>query len=266
MTRTARSIWRRPGSPISSVTVGGDSSVYASSLGQGVYRISPAGEWTCLEEGWPGGAVVNRLQMSGGVPYACTSKGLYAYRHAGWEAEDIAVPAYRLREGEAGRMIAATQYGIWCKTADGWLSWAYPEAVVYDVLYLPQFIVAGREGGLSLYDRLTGEWTDYRLAASVTGLAVFRGKLIGTGDRGQLIVGNGRGAFDVFGLGGLFVIGLIPRGRDVYACTDRGLFRLGGAGGRLTLLPVKLGFPVADADWVGDRMVLAALFGGIRSL
>ncbi|GAA3409890.1 hypothetical protein ACFFNY_31165 [Paenibacillus hodogayensis] len=251
---------------VSSVAVAPDAALYASSLGQGVYRIDPNGEWEALEREWPEGATVNRLSVNRGVLTACTSKGLYVYNRDRWEATDVAVPAYGFLEGGGGRMLAATHYGIWCRTEDGWLNWAYPDSIIYDLLYLPQFIVAGRDNGMALYDRLTGEWMEFVLADAVTSVAVYRGRLVGSGGCGQLIVGNRRGGFDTFRLPGIFIVSLISKGRDVYACTDKGLFRLGMFRDSVALLPVRLGFPVADADWDGETLVMATLFRGIESI
>lgn len=258
--------WNRMFPHISSVATGPDSTVYASSLGQGVYRITGSGDWSSLDDNWPDGATVNRLLVSRDVLTACTSKGLYLYRGGCWEPTEVAIPAYRFREGEGGTMLAATQYGIWCRTEAGWLSWAYADSAVYDLLYLPQFLIAGWERGIAIYDRLTGEWIDYALQTAVTSVAVYRGHVIGVGERGQLIVGNKRGGFDMYRFGGLFMMSLIPKGREVYVCTDRGLFRLGPVRDSVALLPVKLGFPVADADWIGDTIVMATLFRGIQSI
>jgi hypothetical protein len=163
-------------------------------------------------------------------------------------------------------MLAATQYGIWCRTEAGWLNWAYADSAVYDLLYLPQFLIAGCKRGIALYDRLTGEWIDYALQTAVTSVAVYRGRLIGVGECGQLIVGNKRGGFEIYRFDGLFMMSLIPKEREVYVCTDRGLFRLGLVRDSITLLPVRLGFPVADADWIDDTIVVATLFRGIQSI
>lgn len=258
--------WNRMFPHVSSVAAGPDSTVYASSLGRGVYRIDDTGNWSPLDDNWPEDAMVNRLLVSRNVLMACTSKGLYIYVGERWEPTDVAIPVYRFRESESGRMLAATQYGIWCRTEDGWMSWAFPDSIVYDLLYLPQFIIAGCEGGIAVYDRLTGDWSEFPLRTAVTGVAVFRGRLIGVSDRGQLIVGNKRGGFDIYRLDGLFMMGLIPKGREVYVCTDKGLFRLGLIRDSVTLLPVRLGFPVADADWIGDTIVVATLFRGIQSI
>jgi len=264
--RTHPRTWNPKFPHVSSIAAGDDSAIYVSSLGRGVYRIGPSGEWSELGENWPAGVSVNRLQMSGGTLYACTSQGLLAYKEARWTATELAVPVYRIREVMGGRLLAATQYGVWCRTEDGWLSWAYSDAPAYDLLYLPQYIIVAREKGIALYDRLTGSWADLPLPAAVTSVAVYRGILIGTGDRGELIVGNRQGGFAMCRFEGLFLLSLIMKGREVYACSDRGLFRIGAVGGRFTLLPVRLGFPVADADWAGDTLVLATLFESVQTV
>lgn len=251
---------------VSSVAASPDATVYASSLGQGVYRITAEGDWQALDRQWPEGATVNRLLVNRGVLTACTSRGLYVYRRDRWEPTEVVIPTYRFVEGEGGRMLAATQYGIWCRTEDGWLGWARLDSIIYDLLYLPQFIAAGCDRGIVLYDRLTGGWADFAMPVGVTSVSVYRGRLIGAGEGGQLIVGNRRGGFDIFRFGELFIVSLLSKGRDVYACTDRGLFRLGAFGDKIALLPVRLGFPVADAAWVGDTLVLATLYRGIESI
>ncbi|MEF3305187.1 hypothetical protein [Paenibacillus sp. GYB003] len=257
-------IWNKKFPHISSVAAGADGTVYASSLGRGVYAIDSQGDWRELVEQWPAGATVNRLAVIGGSLTACTSDGIYRLREGCWESTDIAVPAYQLRVGEGGTMLAATQYGLWRNLDDGWSSWAYAESVVYDLLYLPGFIIAGFDRGIALYDRLTGEWAEFGLRVGVTSLGVYRGCLVGSGENGQLVVGTKRGGFAACGFDGLVIMGLIQKGRDLYVCSDKGLFRLGLWRDRVTLLPVRLGFPVADADWIGDTMVVATLFRGIQ--
>ncbi|RKN71264.1 hypothetical protein [Paenibacillus ginsengarvi] len=174
------------------------------------------------------------------------------------------MPAYRLRQGESGRLLAATEYGIWCNMGSGWFNWAYPDCIVYDILYLPGYVVIGCDRGIAYYDRLTGEWAEFALKTAVTSLAVFRGRLVGTGECGQLVYGNGRGGFNVCRFDGLFLVSVIQRGSDIYLCSDRGLFRLAEWQGRFMVLPVRLGFPVSDAAWIGDTMIVATLSRGIE--
>lgn len=131
---------------------------------------------------------------------------------------------------------------------------------------LSQYLIAACDRGIAVYDRLTGGWMEYPLRSAATCVSVYRGRLIGVSECGGLILGNKRGGFGLCRFSGLFVIGLIPKGRDVYVCTDRGLFRFALLRDNITLLPVRLGFPVADADWVGDTIVVATLFRGIQSI
>ncbi|MFC5531964.1 hypothetical protein [Cohnella yongneupensis] len=58
----------------------------------------------------------------------------------------------------------------------------------------------------------------------------------------------------------------IAKEDSVYACTDRGLYRLSSIGGRLSLMAVKLGMQVTDIDTSGSQLYMATLFDGVQRI
>lgn len=250
--------------PFSSVKAGPDF-LYAASVGHGVYAIDESEKWVKLGAGLPEGASVNRLQLQHEMLYACTNEGLYEWDGSEWENDGLTIPCYQFR-WLGGTAYAATEYGLWVKEAAGWEKAACPDKKVYDFMNLPQYLVIAHEDGISLYDRFMDDWAHFELQTSVTSLAVFMGHLIGVSDKGELFVGDKKGSFDRIRFGKPFIFSVQAKGNEVYACTDRGLFRLAYLRRQLTLLSVKLGYPVTDIDLHGDSIYMATLFQGIQTV
>lgn len=250
--------------PFSSVKAGPDC-LYAATPLNGIYEIDEEGSWEKLENGMPDEAAVNRLQLQHDLLHACTAKGLYEWDGDAWHNEGLTVPCYQYRK-IGGTSYAATEYGLWCRTGMRWELIACDGKKVYDFINLPQYLILAHDSGLSLYDRFMDDWAHFELQASVTSLAVFRGHLIGTSDSGELLVGDKKGAFERIRFGKTFVYSVLARGNSLYACTDRGLYRLVYMAGQVTLLSVQLGYPVTDADLQGGQLHMATLFQGIQTI
>lgn len=250
--------------PFSSVKADTES-VYAASVGHGIYEIDACGVWNKMDEGLSDHTTVNQLQLSSGSLMACTSEGLFEYRGDKWANDGISIPCYQYRIlSKSG--YAATEYGLWCKIHTKWEQIALHEKRVYDFMNLPQFIVTGHATGVSLYDRYMDEWADFDLDRAVTSLAVFRGRVVGATDKGELLVGDTRGRFDRIRFGKMFVFSVAAFGRNVFACTDRGLFRLANVRNQISLLPMKLGLPVTEVDMMNGNLYMATLFQGIHAM
>ncbi|MFS0723964.1 hypothetical protein [Paenibacillus sp. 1P07SE] len=249
----------------SSVKVFDERTLVAAPMGQGVMRKIDAGEWESLDEGWPEETHVNRLHVQGGEVYASTSTGLWVYRHDRWEATPLAIGCYQFRK--LGRLsMAATEYGIWSQTDGEWHKSAYGESIVYDFLYLPQFIVLALNTGIAIYDRLTDSWMDYALGDAVTSLAVAAGRVLAVTESGKLLQSNGRGGFERIRFDHLFLFSVVMQGRSVFLCSNRGLYRVSCIGERLMVRSVKLGCPVTDMDTDGDSLYVATMFEGVLQL
>ncbi|WP_270166064.1 hypothetical protein [Paenibacillus sp. SYP-B4298] len=249
----------------SSVKVFGENALIAAPMGQGVMRKYTSGNWERVEEGLPPQTHVNRLYVQERLLSACTNNGLFYYTGEQWEASSLAIGCYQFRQvGKTS--LAATQYGFWSGMRDHWHNLAFPNEIVYDFLYLPQYIILGMEQGVAIYDRLEDDWMEFKLGAAVTSLAVFGGRVIGVTEQGELMQGDGRGGFHTFSFDGLFLFSVVTKGKDVYLCCDRGLYRLGLVGGRISLISLKLGCPVTDIDTDGDQMYLATLFEGVQTM
>lgn len=250
--------------PFSSIKADAES-VYAAAAGHGVYEIDACGAWNKLNEGLDDRVTVNRLQLSGGSLTACTNEGLYDYAGDRWTNDGLSVPCYQYRElGKAG--YAATEYGLWCRVGAKWEQIALPDKSVFDFMNLPQYIVAGHSNGISLYDRYMDEWADFELGRAITSLAVFRGRIAGATNKGELLLGDTRGRFDRIRFGKMFIFSVASFGRNVFACTDKGLFRLTNVRNQPTLLPMKTGLPVTEVDLTGDRLYMGTLFQGIHAM
>lgn len=85
-------------------------------------------------------------------------------------------------------------------------------------------------------------------------------------DRGELMVGDKRGKFQRIRYRGMHIFSVVAKDKDLYVCTDRGLYRLAYVATHLTLLSVKLGFPVTDIDRIGNLLYMATLFQGIQKV
>ncbi|WP_274649442.1 hypothetical protein [Paenibacillus humicola] len=225
----------------------------------------PRGGWSPLSDGLPAGTVVNRLQQLEGTAYACTSRGLYKLDAGKWVRQDDGRPCYQYKE-EWKIAFAATQAGLFFGSDGSWKEAAFPNAAVYDFLFSPQFLYAGLERGIGLYDRLLDRWASYPLPCAVTSLAAGGDTLYGSGDRGELVASDGRGGFGTVRFPGLFIYTVAScRGR-IYVCSDRGLFRISRLADRLTLQSVKPGVPVTDIDWCGPELFMATLSKGVQSI
>ena len=267
LSHSARRSWEELQYPFSSVKSARNGELYAATLGRGVFRRTPLGEWQSASEGMPDRTAVNRLQVQRDSLFACTDRGLYRLQGDLWGATAVAIPCYQYRE-QGGFRLAATQYGLWGYD-DGsgeWLQLSLPDTIVYDVIVYPHYMILGTETGLALYDQYTGEWEEYRLGCAVTGLSVVGGRIVGITERGKLTVGNLRGGFETYGFGSAFLFGVANCGDAVYLCADRGLYRLDGSGGRIKLWSVRLGVPVTDVECSGGQMHLATLYQGIQSV
>ncbi|MBD2872888.1 hypothetical protein [Paenibacillus arenilitoris] len=250
--------------PFSSIKAGADG-LYAASVGHGVYHIDAEGNWDKLHAGLPEWTHVNRLQLQHDLLHACTDSGLYEWNGDGWKNDGLNAPCYQFRK-IGGTCYAATDCGLWTKAGSRWEKAACEGKRVFDFLNLPQYLIVAHEGGISLYDRFMDDWAHFDLQTSVTSLVTFKGHLIGSSDTGELIIGDKKGRFDRVRFGRPFLFSVLSKGRDVYACTDRGLFQLAMIREQVTLLPVKLGCPVTDVDMQGDSMYMATLFQGIQSI
>ncbi|GGG23296.1 hypothetical protein [Paenibacillus abyssi] len=249
----------------SSVKVLGEQSLVAAPMGQGVLRKDKAEDWESINNGLPGGTHVNRLYADQDQLTACTNQGLFHLHNDVWEASGLVIGCYQYKQ--VGRMgIAATQYGLWSGLGGNWSQTAYPNSIVYDVLYLPQFIVLALDRGIAVYDRLTGAWMEYSLGSAVISLAAYNGIVLGVTERGELLQGNKRGGFDKINFAGMFIFSIVTKGSNVFVCSDRGLYRLSTIHNQITLLSVKLGCPVTDMDSDGSSLYLATLFEGVQMI
>jgi ligand-binding sensor domain-containing protein len=263
----ARRSWEELQYPFSSIKSASDGELYAATLGRGVFRRSSAGDWQPWNAGMPGNTAVNRLQSEADSLYACTDQGLYRLRADRWEATSIAIPSYQYRE-QGGFRLAGTQYGLWgFDSGSGeWLQLSMRDTIVYDVLVTPHYLILGTEKGIALYDQYMNGWSEYQLGSAVTGLAVVGGRIIGVTERGCLTIGNQRGGFETVRFGNTFHYGLSHCDGAIYACSDRGLYRLGVSRGQILLVSVRLGTPVTDVELCGGQMHLATLYDGIQSV
>ncbi|WP_051108744.1 hypothetical protein [Paenibacillus daejeonensis] len=239
-----------------------EGTLVAAPMGQGVMRKRGEGSWEKLDAGWPADTHVNRLHFEEGEVFASTSKGLWVYRQEQWEPTPLAISCYQFRK--IGRLLlAATEYGVWTNTAEDWHKSAYGGSIVYDFLYLPQFIVLALHTGIAIYDRLTDSWMDYSFGEPVTSLAVHEGRILGVTESGKLLQTNGRGGFERIRFDHLFLFSVVMQGRAVYLCSNRGLYQATRLGGQTTIRSVKLGCPVTDMDTAGDSLFVATMFEGV---
>lgn len=250
--------------PFSSVKAGSDC-LFAASVGHGVYQIDAEGSWEKLDHGLADAAYVNRLQLQHDLLHACTSSGLYEWNGEAWENEGLSIPCYQYRK-IGGTSYAATEDGLWSKAGSNWEKIACPDKRVYDFINLPQYLIIAHESGVSLYDRFMDDWAHFELETNVTSLTVFRGHLIGTSDKGELLIGDKKGKFDRIRFGKTFIFSVLAKGNAIYVCTDRGLYQLAYICNQVTLLSVKLGCPVTDIDMRGGHLYMATLFHGIQTI
>ncbi|MFC4099609.1 beta propeller repeat protein [Paenibacillus xanthanilyticus] len=259
--------WQPQSRPLhfSSVKVQGDRSLVAASPGKGVYHRKEHGEWQRMSDGLPSESMVHRLQTMDRRLYACTSKGLYQLQDNRWVNGDLEQACYQYKE-EWGSAFAATDDGLLYRNGGEWRQSAYKRMIVYDFLFTPEYLYIGLESGIGMYDRMTDQWAGFPLGSGVTSLAADRTRLIGATDSGELVMSTGRGGFERIRFGDMFVFSVVSRLPHVYVCTDKGLFRVGRLGGRLTLFSLKPGLPVTDVDWLGSDLYMATLSKGIQTM
>ncbi len=252
-------------SQYNSILVGPDSAVYAALVSKGIVKVVDSGLQELLLAGWPEGTIVNRLQMYNNTLYACTDKGLYLYRNQEWKTTDIQIPCYQIREN-AGFGFAATESGLWCGSGHHWKCSAFTNKVVYDFISLPHYLIVGLADGIFFYKRDSRDWGKLYEGHSVTSLAVFYNQLIATTTQGELIVGTSRDRFEALRFGEMYASHLIPKGNEVFLCTDKGLFRLGFINAEIQLLSVHNDCLVADVDIFNNKLYMATYFSGIQTL
>lgn len=80
------------------------------------------------------------------------------------------------------------------------------------------------------------------------------------------MVGNKRGGFDLVRYGRIKILSVAGHGGRVYACTDRGLYRILPWNGSFHLCSVKTGAPVTDLAFDGERLFLATYYEGVQTL
>ncbi len=216
-------------------------------------------------DGLPPDIHVNRLCSENGRVYACTDRGLYRLLDGRWI--DLGLPhmCYEYKEQD-GRGYAATEMGLWCRTAEGWRCIACSPSPVYDVLLTLPFIFLALPSGIAMYDRLTGTWARFHFPTAVVRLVGDRGALLGIDERGRLIRGDKRGGFERIRYPGFFLFNAVRRGEALYMCADRGLYRLVVLGGQPALVSVSMGCPVTDVDLQENQLHLATLNEGIQSI
>lgn len=245
--------------------VGGERLV-AAPLGRGpVLRDRASKPWEPIGDGLPESVRVNRLQASDATAYACTDKGLFALGDRAWEQTGLCVGTFQYK-GYGSIGLAGTVSGLWYSEGDQWRVMMRADAIVYDFLYLPQFVVLGTHEGLSIYDRMTSGWMKDNDRSAVTSLATYGRLIVGATEKGELLVSNARGGFERFRMGSMFVFSVVTKGDSVFVCTDRGLYRLSSIRGRPSLMAVKLGLQVTDVDADESRLYLATLFDGVQSM
>lgn len=251
----------------SSIKIVSDDVLVAAPMGKGVFMKRKEGEWEGLCGGLPDGAHVNRLIVQDARLFACTNKGLFEYDHGNglWHDSELAVGCYQYKE-IGGRAWAATPYGLWSKQSASWHKMAYSHAMVYDFQLFPEFVVLAVDFGLAIYDRLVGSWAEFSVGQAVTGLGLYQGHILGVTEDGALLHGNKQGKFEQIRFANLFLFSIVTKGPEVYVCSDRGLFRIGYIRNRITLLSVRLGYPVTDIDCSSDSLYMATLFQGIQTM
>ncbi|WP_372632220.1 hypothetical protein [Cohnella sp.] len=243
-----------------------DDELVAAPLGKGiVYKKEAAEDWVEISEGLTDQTHINRLQSYEDQLYACSNKGLFLCSDGTWHSAGLSLGCYHYKQyGQVG--LAATVCGLWYTEGEEWRTMMRSDVTVYDFLYLPQYVVLGTNEGVSILDRMTTSWINCKLDTSVTSLAVHRGTIIGATEHGELLAGNRRGRFDRYRMSGAFIFSIVSRGQEIFACTDRGLYRVSSIGGRISLMALKIGCQVTDVDVDDQRYYMATLFEGIQCM
>jgi len=238
----------------------------AAPLGQGiVHKKQITDDWTGINEGLPEHSHINRLQVYDDQLYACSNNGLFLYSDEKWHSTELCASCYQYKEfGEIG--IASTSCGLWYNEDDEWHSMMRSDIIVYDFLYLPQYVILGTNVGLSILDRLTLTWMNFKYGSAVTSLALYHGRIIGATEHGELLIGNQRGAFERYRMGNTFTFAIVNRNNQVFACTDRGLYRISHIGNQISLMALKIGCQVTDVDMNEHYLYIATLFEGVQRI
>ncbi|RED60241.1 hypothetical protein [Cohnella lupini] len=250
----------------SSIKLLSSNGLVAAPLGQGiVHKQAMADEWTEINEGLPDRTHINRLQVYDDQLYACSNKGLFLCTDETWSSTELAIGCFQYKEfGEVG--LAGTSCGLWFTEDSEWHLMMRSDVIVYDFLYLPQYVVLGTNEGLSILDRLTSTWMNFKYASAVTSLAIHHGRIIGVTEHGDLLVGNKRGQFERYRMGNSFLFSVVVLNDEIFACSDRGLYRVSHIGNRTSLMALKLGHQVTDVDADDRYLYLATLFEGIQRI
>lgn len=247
------------------LTVLQDGTLMAAAVNGGVFRIREDGAWLRTVQGLPEGTDVYRLVSDGTDVYTCTNKGLYRLSGEHWETTPVSAPCSRLR-GRGGLLMAAAEDGLWMRLPDGWGRMDYTDRPVFDLIQSPQMIFMAQAHGLTIFDRYTHTTSEFSLGTGVGSLAVLQGALLGATACGDLMVGDKRGGFDLVRFGGIKLFSVAEAAGRIYACTNRGLYRILTWNGRYHLCSVKLGSPVTDLAADRERLYLATYFEGIRTV
>lgn len=250
---------------LTSLTVLPDGSLLAAAVNGGLFRIEKDGRWFRLNRKLPAQAEVYRLETDQSTVYACTSMGLFVMEEDRWAPTRITVPCYRLRN-KGGVLYAACDNGLWYRFNEMWVRTSYTETPVFDMFQTPQMIFMSQEKGITVYDRYTQTSDEFPLAQPVGSLCVLYGSLIGASAAGDLMIGDKKGNFKLMRYGKLKIFSLDASEGKVYACTDRGLYRLLFWNGHYHLCSVKLGFPVTDIAFDKGSIHLSTYFEGIRTI
>lgn len=238
--------------------------LYAASLGGEIFLKEDGEAWQLIASPDNGdGITINRLTTNGAALFACTDMGLYALRGQEWEAEELSMPCYHYK-ADGNVRYAATAYGLFADNGSGWQPAAANDRKVYDLLNGPQFLVIAHETGFSIYDRMMDDWLSFNSGTGITSLTVCQGYLLGAAEDGRLLVGNKKGGYDLIRFPGMLLFSVIRRGMEIFACSDKGLFRVGIANGNPILFSMFCGGPVIDMDIAGNECFCATLYEGIR--
>jgi len=249
----------------SSISLTEEGYIAAATLGQGIYTLRENGQWHCIGEGLPENTITYRLKNLNHTLFAATDKGLFYYCDNRWHKTEIQIPCYDVVYQDV-YLTASTEAGLLCEISGKWMNIAYPEWITYQLFITPEFLFLGCQHGIAMYDCLTGLWQEFFLHTAVTGMAVYRKRLIGVTKHGKLVVGNLKGGFVETGFEDLFIYSLIQDQGDVYICTNRGLYRFYEFKNNLIIRSVAVGYAVTDIEMTETHILMATLQYGIRKM
>lgn len=282
----------RDGSEIlnfSSIKLINNHTLVAAPLGRGLVKRTLHSDWEPMMEGLPEETLINRLQVERNQLFASTNEGLYVWKDGEWVFNGLVLDCHQFRIREGG-MLAATSCGLWRldlaedpyaqddmlvgqpssrDEAEGhhgkWEMIIRTSSVLYDFLFLRKYIVMALGKGLSLYNRYTRRWLDCDFGYAVTSVAASKTHVLGTTDKGELVVVDLDGNCDRFKFDDIFIFAIVPSGDQLYVCTDRGLYKIVYWGGNTPrLVSVSLGSHVTDIDFDGKNLYMATLFEGVK--